>query len=377
MGILNNAFGLIPDKQINKSEMSKNDFPEGFRITEIINGKPDNSNTLSLLGTFMPKDTFDHGKAQRVQKEWYAGSKHPSIQVLGGKEDDVSIKGCFDEKFLKDLTLSGAAEEYKKRIEQIVDRGNIVLIQLGDYWKRYCILEDANFKMHHLKKIDYEIKINIIGTALPKNYYFVDGSEIETKAPRADLIAKTAAHLKLLESKPTSMPVTVSDLINSTISDVAGKVKIVTDFVNGVLDDAEKITDATYRAVGLITNARSFIAKSNRRLGSVGAKASVLAPTLQSELDKTKAVIENLAFIHSVKTSNKSMNKSLVDLQNKFNSFIKTLPLKRHLVIDGDSLQKISIKYYGTADHWKDIMDFNKLSVANLTIGSVLNIPRI
>lgn len=376
MGILNNGFGLISPNEVQRSEFSKNEFQEGLVITEVINGTADEKTSVKLIGLFMPKDTFDDGGKQTVVKTKYAGSSYKSVQILGDDEDDVTIRGTLEERNLT-VDLAGAAEQYKIRLDQIRKTGNILLVSLGDYWKRYCILEETHFKMHNLKKIDYELKFSVIGVSLPKNYYFVDGKDLDVKTPNNDLLTKAAAHQALLESKPLNVPVTVSDIINSAINDVGSLLTGITSFVDGILGDAEKIVDSATKAVGLIKNARALTVKSMRRLGSIVNDSKNLAPSFLSEREKILETIKNSDYIHKVMTSNKEVNRSLVALQAKLSKYINSIPFKRHLVIDGDSLQKISIKYYGTADHWIAIMEHNKLASTTLVVGSVLEIPRI
>ncbi len=54
------------------------------------------------------------------------------------------------------------------------------------------------------------------------------------------------------------------------------------------------------------------------------------------------------------------------------------LPPKTHTVVEGDTLTKISLEYYGTARRWQAIFQANRDVVANeevLSIGTVLRIP--
>jgi len=51
---------------------------------------------------------------------------------------------------------------------------------------------------------------------------------------------------------------------------------------------------------------------------------------------------------------------------------------RTHVVVDGDTLTKISLQYYGTANRWREIYDANRNVLPNpsiLSIGSTLAIP--
>ena len=67
----------------------------------------------------------------------------------------------------------------------------------------------------------------------------------------------------------------------------------------------------------------------------------------------------------------------LAKLQMQFEAIRKTLPKARYKVQAGDTLQRISIKYYGTPNSWDKIYDHNKLTSTDLTRGTVLEIPNL
>jgi nucleoid-associated protein YgaU len=50
--------------------------------------------------------------------------------------------------------------------------------------------------------------------------------------------------------------------------------------------------------------------------------------------------------------------------------------LDLYLVKQGDTLRRISTKYFQTPDRWGDIADFNGLPTDSLSVGMVLQIPR-
>jgi len=64
-------------------------------------------------------------------------------------------------------------------------------------------------------------------------------------------------------------------------------------------------------------------------------------------------------------------------LKERLSQLSQSLPLGRHLVVTGDTLQKIAIKFYGSADNWKRIYDYNSLTTTDLVVGRLLEIPRI
>jgi uncharacterized protein YoxC len=169
----------------------------------------------------------------------------------------------------------------------------------------------------------------------------------------------------------------ISDFLTTQISSVASAIAIVTGFVDGVLDDADKLNASVNRAIGLIKNARSTIARTIRRVGALSNSVSSMGASFSSEWQKTTATIQSVNHTQEMKRQMFSLLAFLAVLQAHFEFLSKSVPMFRHLVKSGDTLQNISIKYYHSPDHWKDIYDHNKLSSTNLTVGSILEIPKI
>lgn len=378
MGILD--FSVSP-RVAASSTASYSDFEEGLKIVEIVDGKERTADQVVLLGTFMPKDSFSYGGTQKIVKTYYAGSSEPSVQVLGPRENDVPIKGTFNLKKIQDLSLltkgkESAAVEYQQLVDAMRIRGNLVKVTLGE-WKRYGFIEEAKFTMRTMADIDYDITFSVVGFNLPKNYYMVDGTDGDLISPNKELTNKLLDQLRLNEQKPSEMPQTVSQLLNSLISDIAQQISIVTGFVDSVVSDAEKLQNSAERALGLIKNARAFISKTSRRIGAISNNANSLGSKFVDETAKTVATLRNVEHLHKVQANNRDLLAFLKTIQDKFAAFISTIPLRRHYVVSGDTLQKLSVKYYGTADNWKKIMDHNSLRSTDLKLGSVISIPRI
>lgn len=351
-----------------------NDFAGGFSITEIINGQPRTKDQIVLNGSFMPHESVSFGGKQKIIKEYYAGSNDPSIQVLGAQEDDISIKGMLKEIKLP-ADLKGAAQDYQEQLDAMRIRGNLVEIALGE-WKRYGFIESGSFKVFQKNRIGYEINFLISGKTIPKNYYLVNGFDGDLTKPNRDLAKRAAEYFaKLEEEKPSGMQKSMIDELNDAISGVAKEITKVTSFVDGILNDFDKLKASAERAIGVIRNARNFIVKSSKRISAIPNTISSLSASATSEGEKLKNVFQNFQYINDVKKTNTLTLAELNVLQKKFES-TRQKPFKTvHLVREGDTLQKISIKYHGTSDKWNDIKELNNLRDTNLVKGSILKIP--
>jgi hypothetical protein len=361
------------------------DFPEGMTIEEFIDGKPNENpdGKILLIGSFLPLIPFEHGGRQQIVKDFYPGNQEPVVQVLGARENDVTIKGVFKTKRFSDDSekensfafASKAAYQYQELVEAMRRRGNVVKITLGN-WVRYGFIEEGAFKLNRVSHIEYSISFSIMGRTMPKNCKMIDGADDDLEGPNNELINAAANALANTKNYPETMPRTLSEFIDDLVSGVASAINLVTNFVDKALKDIENLVASANRAIGLIKNARATIARFSRRIGALQLSVANLASGISFDGFKTAAQLNNAAHVKKVKNNYLNLAKLLAVLQARFASLARTIPLRRHLVKKDETLQALAIKYYNNADLWKTIYDHNKLSTPQLVVGSVLEIPR-
>jgi LysM repeat protein len=401
MPLLDQALSLIPGlknittQQPQNPNFQADDFAEGFTIKEYVNGSPRNGSDkpdLVLKGSFMPHQPFTFGGEQHMNTTWYPGNSEPTVQVLGPKEKNLTIKGEFRLKKFKRVYSHGKndqgipemtetqvrqiAVEYQEQLDQMRIRGNLLHIQMGE-WKRWGFIQSVSFDVRTLADITYEVEFMISGFTKPLNTKIARGYDDNLKAPNQALIDGALAAISAMSQFPKDIPRSLSDFLNQQISLVAGAIGIVTGFIDDVVGDAEKITASANRAIGLIANARATISSSARRIDAVSTSVSNLGSSVSDQWAKTKVTVQAVGHMHDIKTYYASLASMLAALQAQYASLAKTVPLQRYLVVAGDSLQKISNKFYGTPDHWQEIYDHNKLTSTSLVVGSVLEIPKV
>jgi nucleoid-associated protein YgaU len=147
--------------------------------------------------------------------------------------------------------------------------------------------------------------------------------------------------------------------------------------VDDALQDVENLNASANRAIGLIKNARATISRTGRSIGALQLSASSLGSGISKQSFKTAAAITNANHINSILASFIDLTALLATLQARYKALSATVPQKRHLVKSGDTLQKLAILYYNSADSWKAIYDHNRLTSTDLTVGSVLEIPKV
>ena len=358
-----------------KGALERNDFKQGFNMVEIVDGKELSREKVQLLGDSMPHIPFGFGGVQKLVKDYYPGNTEPTVQVLGPRENDITIRGRLKSKNLtasqeQRESFRGFAQELQQLIEAMRIRGNLIRMYMGEF-QRFGFLEEANFQMRTIADIDYEIKFSIIGFNPPSDCKVIDRSKNVPFDINKDLIAQVGELQALQGQVPDALPRSLSDQLNDAISDVAGAINLVTGFVDTVLNEVDSIKASISRAEGLIKNARATLSSFQRRVGAFSPTGG--APTGAG----ISAGYTNAAFITSTLSFSFSLTALLAALSTQLQSIALTEPIARHRVQSGDTLQRLAVKFYDDGTQWKEIYDHNKLTSVDLEIGAILEIPRI
>lgn len=343
-----------------------NDFSDGMELQELLpNGN--NGEKIVLIGNLMPKIPFTFGGSQRIKKEFYSGYSEPAMHVLGPEETDITINGEFKDKRYSNPALKNIATEFQKQVDAFRIRGNIVKIRLGEF-ERFCIISSTKFEMDRLSKIRYSITFSVIGLNAPQNARFLNKTKEVPFAINKELIDQATNFQRTYTSFPDSVPRSIADQLNGLISDVAGAIATVTGFVDQIVSTVQDVQKSVERAKGLIKYTQNKIREYKRIAGAF------------SPFDGNQALTgryESAKFYSGSLSAASALSSTLQRLKERLSQLSQSLPLGRHLVVTGDTLQKIAIKFYGSADNWKRIYDYNSLTTTDLVVGRLLEIPRI
>jgi nucleoid-associated protein YgaU len=380
MSPFNNYLSAEERKALLKAAHERHDFKSGFIITPINkDGKELESDVVRLVSDAMPHDSLDFGGQQKLVKNYYPGSSEPTVQVLGPQENDITIRGRFKAKKLKESSDATFDRELwrkypqalQEQVEAIRIAGLLVKITLGEEWQRYGFISEAAFKMKTLADIDYQITFLVVGFNQPKDFIIVTKQQTIPYNQNRALAQYISTVLEFQSDVPASMPQSFADQINAAISDVAAAVNLVTGFVDTVLGEVEALKSSVQRALGLIKNARNKISGYQRSIGGQQPEAGV------SKVTSISGATLNAQHVAKVSDGMFNLNALLASLAVQLRNVSLTIPLARHRVQSGDTLQGLAMKYYNDSSQWEKIFDHNKLASVDLTLGVVLEIPRV
>ena len=376
--------------------VSRNDFKTGFEIVEIENGVVKRNERVLLLGDSMPFQPFTYGGNQKIVKDYYPGNTEPTVQVLGPRENSITIRGVLKAKKLarggsspllgnaaqikrakeRDSDLSEQIRQYPKEMQELIDairiRGNLVRFTMGDI-QRFGFIEDTNFNLRTLAHIEYEITFSIVGFNPPSDCKTLGRARTIPFDINKQVINAVNAFQATASNIPPSIPRTLSEQLTDGIGDIAQAVTNITDFVNGILNEVDNLKAAVARAQGLIQNTKNQMTSFQRRLGNnpeAGASKN-------TDKGITSAYI-NADYTAATFTGLFSLSAFIASLSVALAKIAETEPLARHRVQVGDTLQKIAIKFYQDSGLWEDIFTHNKLQSTDLSLiqGDILEIPR-
>lgn len=354
------------------------DFPDGFEITEYINGQK--SSYLQLNGNMMPMIPFEWDSEQHIAKDYYPGNEEAVAHIMGIRQGDLTIKGRFKDKRYKDQAYYGVSYQMTLALDAMCKRGNLLRFGFegpGGKFIRWGFLEKPVFKMDKLSWIDYELKFFVVSDTQPTNSFFADPERETPDAINFNLIAAAANFQSTYSSVPTSMPLSIAGKINQLTSGIAKNVNLVTNFVQTIISTGADVAASANRALGLIRNARNTITGFNRQIDGVAHSFANLSQPGATPSQSVVSSYSNMAFIHEATAATLPISQYLQHMQTQFDAIAKTIPIARHRVVKNDSLQTISIKFYGVTDYWTNIYDHNQLQSTLLVEGKVLEIPRI
>lgn len=368
-GEVNKLTNLIKnpfEKQVSV-DFNAPDFPDGFKITEILPSGKAGGDKIVLAGNWMPKIPFTFGGSQRIKKEFYSGYSEPTVQVFGPEESDITINGLFKDKRFSNLDLRNISTEIQQQVDAMRIRGNVVRLQLGEF-ERYAIIKETKFDMERLSRVGYSITFSIIGFNAPKNAIFLQKKKEVPFGINKELIALATQFNLTASSIPESVPQSIADVINGLVNEVAQVIATVTNFVDQIFSTVQDIKTAINRVKGLIKYAQQKLNAYKRQVGAIFS------------FDPSTSITgrySSARYSSSGIAAASGLTALLERLRAQFSTLINDLPLARNLIKQGDTLQKIAIKFYGNANDWKKIYDYNNLTSTDLTPGVMLEIPRL
>lgn len=362
------------------------DFVGDFLIQETTGSVQD---IILLKGRALPFRPLSVEGVQREDTTWYQGSPVGSQQVHGAQEMPTTINGKWCDRYIGETDLEFAAvngvtidnvRDLTAAVDGIRRRGTEVLVQWMHISRR-GVLKRFKQTWQNFHDVEWEIEFS---------WNSIDDADISNLGTRefdlsdlsgafaADVIELSAASTPFIErlhswtesmtSSVAKMTSAIADL-ESTISsyldgaygaiDAARRALSVVDIVIATTDDLitqlYAVTDAAASGLTLIGGFIDFSAFASVRFGDTlrSARATRDAVSIARRMRRNAA--QARADI---------IRSQSPDLRAAFVAKVRT------------DLREVSVKYFGTPNHWHALQRFNNLSASYIDGGQVLLIPR-
>jgi len=167
---------------------------------------------------------------------------------------------------------------------------------------------------------------------------------------------------------------TFADTISGYDSDIQGAMNEWADTINAQVDGILSPVQAARRFVdtcgSIIPAAENILARNE----------AVVTETLFRVSDSVLLAVGEVLAVSSATRPAASaalaLRNQAADAKNRFLRQIEPQVRAVHTAREGENLRDVSLQYYGTQDHWIDLMDYNGLEDSVLTAGQVVFIPR-
>lgn len=345
------------------------------------NGHELEESTVTLRTDTMPHQPFEYGGEQRLVKEFYPGNSEPTVQVLGARESDQTIKGRLKSKHIKFKTKA-EKEEFRqfayalqKQMDSIRIAGLLCRFEMrggAGAWTRWGFIEKSKFMMRTVSDIDYELSFFIVGFNKPTDYIIAANAQGIPFKDSRELVKKLAEAQAAIFPPPSTITRSAAQQLNDAIGEIAEAINLVTGFVDTVLGEVDSLKASLERAKGLIKNARTKITQYQRRIGGINPEAGY---TKTAGLGVSGAY-KNATYLQASQKNVFNLLTLLAAMAAAIAAIAATVPLGRHRIQSGDTLQTIAVKWYNDSTKWTLIFDHNHLTTTVLTVGQVIEIPR-
>jgi len=385
MGLIDIPFPTVGSDSF--ASLTRDDFKEGLKLEEKI---PGSIGLLAILvGRMIPFTPFERSGTLETSQEYYPGSDEPVIHVLGAREDVITLRGNLKDKNF--ASLLNPHEFLSEGIMEILDdmrkRGHIIKMTLGEF-QRYGLITRFTHTMKDRHDFKYEFDFTFVSHDEPSKCAIIEDNFSFPSEFNQDLLLLASTLASLQSSIPLSIPVSISFLLNRIIGEIAAAVAAVTGFIDDVVAEGEGITGSLNRAVGVARVAKTSIMKNIIKLGkiahdlhfaadSAGSITDPIVNPFQKPPANISASYKGADFIQNNQQVAFDAMAFISQIQDRLEKLNITIPQARHLVKQGDTLQKLAIKFYKDADQWEKIYDHNKLTTLVLNPATVLEIPKI
>jgi len=338
---------------------------------------------VKLEGRCLPIGGLKLGGSQRLESVWYQGAPEASVQVIGPEESPTTISGVWVTKYFASeaiATVNGLrvsdAEELATIFDLIRVQGQLLRFSWG-----------AIVRFGHLEKFDFEysrtadeiswtmeLKWSSRGASLLPPVQALQGGVLDASSALDRLVSTVEA--KLQEARDFNLVSALRlDVIRSKLDTLVGLASSIRSIVSSLTNQIATAIGVVNSAIGQLSQA---IATTREMIEETQAVPyAALVQTAQNGRALAGQTVAAAAWMQTVASSGGTFVAQASDLKRSLEEQ-QINPILATVTARGvDSLRTLSLRFFDTEDHWREIMLFNGLMSEELRTGQVVYIPRL
>jgi len=390
--------------------------PTSFSIREVTGRQRE----IVLTGRCLPFRPVVDSTKQRMKVEYYPGATEAVAQVFGPNHTDQSISGIFLTRYMNDeahfvyseigqgfsfqghnASIANAstvatvrtAEHAKKILQDVCKAGQEVIVTWGvePYTNvNRGLVRGCTFKTHQAQRIEWEVEFEWVAdseaTVLKIPFPTPEPDPKSLYDKLSDFIDKVQEGINDLGDAYNEYVVqnlrklnTTLDRVNNLVQAGVGLAAKPAQFARDVLVTCQNVKQDIVDT----QNTMLDIAAQYRNVGTewkaLAGGMSFMPWSSTAEKPDDSADEQTRAALLSMEVD-RLLNESLWQanvLSVYAESLIVPTVIDIYTAKTGDTLRKVSMKYYGTPNRWQDIADYNGITSDNLAAGDVVIIPAV
>lgn len=307
----------------------------------------------------MPAAGIVESRELQLTQQVFPGSSYLDTQIMGLKDDDLTLTG-----WLRDAwNTGGFARAARQQLLALQQSGNPLWLSWGDTWGRAVLLRKVEFT-HEVQGQRYSLTLTHLELAEQPTARAI------TQSPENSLLTLDQVMVLLVEIQRLPLPETVW---NAHARTAAAKIQALARFTARALTAVED-------AISVVEIATSTLHKLRAQLDSAQQQAAAL----RTLLGATDFGPGNIPLLGEAVLATWRWQTRLVSLLTALNGglleasallkTVRTTPLRRVVVRDGDTLQGIAARELGDFRRWSELASLNRLSPGQLLPG-YLEVP--
>lgn len=371
---------------------------------------------VSMSGRCLPFRPVATSTKQRYKRTLYPGATEATVQIQGPDPQDMSVRGSFATRYMdEDLFVVEYGKTNKREVVRTATRARDVLMSLckegqlltvswtepslaasqgGDSGYGVTstgILRSVKCPQNTPQDIEWEAEFDWVSDSILKGNPKVDPPPVKPTSiadAYEDLLGAIREAVKVGSAAFRQYGLGMLNRIAAIEGDVDSLRESAFDLASTPAQLAQGAAVIAGNAAMMLSDSReeaqSMMAQydgANAAWSEAPANAVAALPWVSNRVqDCDDADVQILAAVDSVTLDLAARRVRQEAARVTARAVSLATPTRRalHLVADGDTFRRLSLRYYGTADRWMDIAEANDLvSDVELVVGMSLVIPEV